>query len=81
MVTGRSRSQVSNSRTLQITDNANWLKGAHTISFGGTFRRTRWFFGRNDLLAGPLTALSATLDDGSFITIPAQQAADLLGVP
>jgi hypothetical protein len=71
MVTGRSRSQVSNSRTLQITDNANWLKGAHTISFGGTFRRTKWFFGRNDLLAGPLTALSATLDDGSFITIPA----------
>lgn len=71
MVTGRSRSQVSNSRTLQITDNANWLKGAHTISVGGTFRRTKWFFGRNDLLAGPLTALSATLDDGSFITIPA----------
>jgi hypothetical protein len=71
MVTGRSRSQVSNSRTLQISDNANWLKGNHTISFGGTFRHTKWFFGRNDLLAGPLTALSATLDDGSFITIPA----------
>ena len=71
MITGRSRSQVSNSRTLQITDNANWLKGAHTIGVGGTFRRTKWFFGRNDLLAGPLTALSATLDDGSFITIPA----------
>lgn len=71
MVTGRSRSQVSNSRTLQITDNANWLKGNHSFSFGGTFRHTRWFFGRNDLLAGPLTALSATLDDASFITIPA----------
>jgi carboxypeptidase family protein len=72
VVTGRSRSQASNSRTLQITDNANYLKGDHTLSFGGTFRRTWWTFSRNDLLAGPLTALTATVDDGSFITIPAQ---------
>ena len=72
VVTGRSRSQASNSRTLQITDNANFLKGNHTLSFGGTFRRTWWWFRRNDLLAGPLTALTATADDGSFITIPAQ---------
>lgn len=71
MITGRSRSQVSNSRTLQITNNANWLLGDHTLSFGGTFRRTAWFFGRNDLLTGPLTALSATIDDANFINIPA----------
>jgi hypothetical protein len=72
VVTGRARSQVSNSRTLQVTDNANWLKGSHTVSFGGTFRRTWWYFSRNDLLAGPLTALTATVDDGNFITVPAQ---------
>jgi hypothetical protein len=46
------------------------LKGNHTLSFGGTFRRTWWWFRRNDLLAGPLTALTATVDDASFVTIP-----------
>ena len=50
----------------------NLLKGITGLSFGGTFRRTWWWFRRNDLLAGPLTALTATADDGSFVTIPAQ---------
>ena len=80
IVTGRSRSQVSNSRTLQITTTPTGSRANHTLSFGGTFRRTKWFFGRNDLLAGP--AHGAVGDAGRrefHDDSGGEQAAHLLG--
>lgn len=69
--TGNSRSQQSNSKTFQITDNLTWSKQSHTMSFGGTYRRIFWFFERNDKLVGPISAPIATIDAGSFVTVPA----------
>jgi len=71
VATGNSRSQQSNSKTIQISDNFTWTKKGHTMSFGGTYRRILWFFERNDKLVGPISAPIAALDAGSFVTIPA----------
>lgn len=71
VATGNSRSQQSNSKTFQITDNLTWTRQLHTMSFGGTYRRILWFFERNDKLVGPISAPIAAIDAGSFVTIPA----------
>ncbi len=52
--TGASRGFTQLSRTLQVTDNLSWIKGRHTLKFGGDFRRLSYrdnisFFSGDDL--------------------------------
>lgn len=70
VTTGRSRSQSINSRLWQFIDNATWIKGNHSILFGGSYRNIWLFHPRNDKVVGSLTALVAELNDGNFLSIP-----------
>ncbi len=68
------RTQGVNDKIFQIIDNLTWVKGGHTMQFGGSFRRLHLFHLRNDKVVGSLSALVAEVDDQSAITInPAQR--------
>lgn len=69
--TQRARSQGIKARTPQFIDNATWIKGSHTILFGGSYRHLTGINYRNDKVVGSPSALVAELDDAAFITIPA----------
>jgi len=69
--TQRARTQAIKSRIPQFIDNVTWIKGNHTLLFGGSYRRNYNWQYRNDKVVGSLTALVAELDDASFIEIPA----------
>jgi hypothetical protein len=64
------RTQIIRDRNIQISNNVSWLKGSHTILFGGEFRLLPFLFTHNDqvtFLTGPV----AQMHSGSFLTIPA----------
>lgn len=64
------RTQILRDRNIQYSNSTTWLKGSHTINFGGEFRALPFLFTHNDqvtFLTGPIAAL----DSGSFLTIPA----------
>jgi hypothetical protein len=64
------RSQILRDRNIQFSDNFVWVKGSHTMSFGGEIRSLPFLFTHNDqvtFLTGPIAALTS----GSFLTIPA----------
>ena len=63
------RTQILRDRNIQFSNRTIWLKGKHTVSFGGEFRQLPFLFNHNDqvtFLTGPLVAL----DSGSFLSIP-----------
>ena len=64
------RTQILRDRNIQFSNNTTWIKGSHTINFGGEFRKLPFLFVHNDqvtFLTGPIVAL----DSGSFLSIPA----------
>jgi hypothetical protein len=64
------RTQIIRDRNIQFSDTMTWIKGSHTISFGGEFRSLPFLFTHNDqvtFLTGPVADLSS----GSFLSIPA----------
>jgi hypothetical protein len=64
------RTQIIRDRNIQYSDTAVWIKGSHTLSFGGEIRALPMLFTHNDqvtFLTGPIAALAS----GSFLTIPA----------
>jgi hypothetical protein len=63
------RSQITRDHNIQFSNRTIWLKGNHTVNFGGEFRALPFRFIHNDqvnFLTGPI----ALLDSGSFLSIP-----------
>jgi len=68
--TQRARSQGIKARTPQFIDNATWVKGNHTMLFGGSYRHILGVNYRNDKVIGSLSALVAELDALAYLTVP-----------
>ena len=68
--TQRARFQATYSRSYQFNDDITWIKGNHTFRFGGEFRPIWFRHDRADKVVGSITSLVATVDQGSFLTIP-----------
>ena len=69
--TQRARFQASYSRTYQFNDDLTWIKNKHTVRFGYEFRPIWYRHDRADKVVGSISSLVATVDQGSFLTIPA----------
>lgn len=67
--TQRARSRIWRDNTYSITDNATWIRGGHTIQFGGTYSYYKIFHERDDKVIGSLTSLVYELNSGSFASI------------
>lgn len=74
MDTQRARYQASFSRSYQFSDDLTWIKSNHTLSFGFQFMPIWYRHDRADKVVGSLTSLVATVDQGSFLTIPSSNA-------
>ncbi len=74
MDTQRARYQAAYSRSYQFADDISWIKGTHTMSFGGQFIPLSFRHDRADKVIGSLTSLVALADQGSFLTIPSSNA-------
>ncbi len=70
MDTQRARFQASYSRSYQFNDDVTWIKGKHIFRFGGEFRPIWYRHDRADKVVGSISSLVATVDQGSFLTIP-----------
>ena len=74
MDTQRARFQASYSRSYQFNDDLTWIKGSHIFRFGGEFRPIWYRHDRADKVVGSISSLVATVDQGSFLTIPSTNA-------
>ncbi len=74
MDTQRARYQASYNRNYNFSDDLTWIKGSHTISVGAQFMPIWYRHDRADKVVGSLTSLVATVDQGSFLTIPSANA-------
>lgn len=74
MDTQRARYQASYSRSYQYDNDTTWIKGSHTIAFGGQIRPIWYRHDRADKVVGSLTSLVANVDQGTFQTIQAANA-------
>jgi hypothetical protein len=68
--TQRARTQGSNQKNYQLSDNVSWNKGRHLIQFGGSLRKLDLFHFRNDKVVGSITSLVDELDAQTAVTIP-----------
>jgi len=64
------RTQGVNDKVTQIVDNATWIKGRHTIQFGGSWRHLDLYHLRDDKVVGSLASIVAELDDATALSIP-----------
>jgi hypothetical protein len=71
MDTQRARFQASYSRSYQFNDDITWIKGNHSVRLGAEFRPIWYRHDRADKVVGSISSLVATVDQGSFLTIPA----------
>jgi hypothetical protein len=67
--TMRTTEQISRSGNHQLVDNANWSKGAHNVSFGGTLRRISTFHFRTDKVIGSLATPVAAIGAAGNVQI------------
>jgi len=67
--TQRARSRIWRDNTYSITDNTTWIKGKHTVQFGGTYTYYKIFHERDDKVIGSLTSLVYELISGSFASV------------
>ena len=74
MDTQRARFQASYSRSYQFNDDITWIKDKHNFRFGAEFRPIWYRHDRADKVVGSITSLVATVDQGSFLTIPSTNA-------
>jgi hypothetical protein len=74
---GRDKTGVTRSQTAQVADNVSWVKGKHTMKFGGDFRRVYYYdlesFGGADDF-GQFTFSAGAFTGNAFADL-------LLGVP
>ena len=74
------RKQKNDNRTYQYNADLNWLKGRHTIQFGGHIRHLPVLHQRDDKVLGALGALVAQIDsDRGALVLPASVAPPLCG--
>lgn len=75
--TQNARSRIWNGKDTFVAQNMTWLKGKHTIQFGGSFRHEDIFHQRTDQVTGGLSggpifwARSVTGGGGSFLNLTA----------
>ncbi len=67
--TQRARSRVWRDQTYSITENMSWIKGKHSVQFGGTYNFFRVFHERDDKVIGSLTSLVYELIAGTAATV------------
>ena len=77
--TQRARLQSIRSATNQFLDNVTWSKGAHTIQFGGDFRRIGTFHFRDDKVVGSVSTPVAEIGASGNVQIPASQRPEICG--
>jgi hypothetical protein len=74
---GRDKTGVTRSQTTQIADNLSWIKGKHTMKFGGDFRKVYYYdlesFGGSDDF-GQFTFSAGTFSGNALTDL-------LLGLP
>ncbi|MCI0537562.1 MAG: carboxypeptidase-like regulatory domain-containing protein [Verrucomicrobiales bacterium] len=63
------RTQLLRDRNIQFVDNQTWLKGSHTVTFGGEFRLLPLLFIHNDLVIST-TSPVAQLGTAGNLLIP-----------
>ena len=68
--TQNARTRLWNGRDYTFQDNVSWVKGNHTIQFGGKYMHQNFLHVRDDRVIGALSSPVYQADDGSFITIP-----------
>lgn len=71
--TQRARFTLSRGATTQFTDNVTWVKGAHTMQFGGSLHLIRTDNIRTDKLFGVLTTPVAQIGAGGNVFISASE--------
>jgi hypothetical protein len=70
--TQRARYQENWNKDYQLIDDLTWIRGSHTMQFGGQFRSLPYTHARADKVIGSLTSLVALVDgDQSFLTVSA----------
>ena len=70
--TQRARYQENWNKDYQWSDELSWIRGSHTIQFGGQFRALPYTHARADKVVGSLSSLVALVDgDQSFLTVSA----------
>lgn len=67
--TQRARSRVWRDQTYSVTENMTWIKGRHTVQFGGSYNFFRVFHERDDKVIGSLTSLVYELTQGTATTV------------
>jgi hypothetical protein len=71
MDTQRARYQANYNGDWQYIDDMTWVKGSHTMQFGGQFRKLPYTHVRADKVIGSLSSLAGLVDaQGGFLTIP-----------
>jgi len=60
--TQRARFQNITGRNIQYIDDVSWIKGTHTLQFGGNLRHIPTLHIRNDKVVGSLASLEVLLD-------------------
>ena len=79
--TQRARARVWNGKDTNITQNLTLAKGAHTLQFGGSYRRQDLFHFRTDKVTGGLTTAPIYwLERGSFTLVPPTNRPPTCGV-
>ena len=66
----RARTQSNDNQIFQYVDDVSWMRGNHSFQFGANIRHIVNRHSRNDKVVGSLSSLVASVDDGSFISIP-----------
>src|SRR6185295_14801294 len=77
--TQRARKQSIKSATNQFLDNVTWTKGAHTVQFGGDFRRIATVHFRDDKVVGAVSTPVAEIGASGNVSIRARQSPPVCG--
>ncbi len=68
--TQNARGRTWSAKDTHLADNATWVKGRHTLQFGGSFRNWDIYHPRDDKVVGSLTALVYWLRPGALTILP-----------
>ncbi len=69
--TQNGRSRIWRDQTYYLSDNLTWIKGKHSLQFGGALRFMPFFHERDDKVIGSLTYLVYELNAANYVSIPA----------